>query len=431
MPPSPIPPLPPVSTYRDPAGMAILNQDANLFPPDVLPNIIKVSPDQYRFLTVVSRFGQAAKKRVDIRHPYQYDWVVQRDNPTKVTLNAAAPLGTETTLTFAAGHTARLTTGNNLRCVRTGESIRLSLTAADITATTAANIVRSVGATPAQALVVGDEFVIMGSSRTEASADPTPTGILPTRASNYVSELSRSSGATLAMMNSDQYGGWSPKGDALAVADMFRADVENELLFSEQEYLVASDGYPLTRTAGLISSLSTNVQTLTSTPDWPTFLNVMYPSVRYGKGGIKGNKIKHIFCSNSWARWFDALPQQHIVVNDPQAKQVDGIDSGISWGWQVRKVLVSGCYLMIHVMPDWDELSGGALNMAQALLCVDANHLGVAYKPQGQIKPLPARSAGGGRAPVNVTYETSCWHFWGGLVYDFEAAHSLTFCTTI
>jgi hypothetical protein len=429
MPPSSIPPLPPVATYRDPAGMAILNQNADLFPPDVLSNIIKVNPEQYRFLTVVSRFGQNGKGET-IRHPYQYDWVVQRENATKATINATVAVG-GTTLTFVAGDTSRLTTSQNLRNTRTGETVRLSFASADITSTTTANVVRSVGAIAAQEMLAGDELVILGSSRTEASADPVPTGIVPTRANNYVSELSRTSGATLAMMNSDQYGGWSPKGDALNVADLFRADVENELLFSEQEYLVASDGYPLTRTQGLISALSTNVQTLTSTPDWPTFLNVMYPSVRYGKGGVYGSRIKHLFVSNSWARWFDSLPQQHIVVNDPHTKQVDGLDSGISWGWQVRKVLLSGCYLMIHVMPHWDDYTGAALNMAQAALCIDANHIGVRYKPQGQIKPLPARSAGGGRAPVNVTYETSCWHFWGGLVYDFEAAHSLTYCTTL
>lgn len=435
MPVSAIPPVAPIAAYRDAAGQHFLNQDSQQFPRDVLPNMIKVNPEQYRFLTVVSRFGQSGKSIVggrkqaapEVQHPYQFEWYLRKELPTKVQLSAAALVG-DTSLTFVAGHTSRITTGQNLVNIRTGERVRLSFASGDIGATTVANITRSVGATPAQACNAGDEFVIMTSSRSEASADPVPIGFKPELAYNYTSESALAAGATMKMMTSKQYAGWGPDADQKAVADYFRYQLEMDLLFSELEYLTASDNYILTRTQGLVPALQTNVQVWQNTPDWPTFISLIYPYVRYGSGGVNGSRTKHLFASRSWMNWINTLPTQHVVVNDP--KVVTDEESGMTWGWQVSRLYVNGVTLILHPMYGWDEMATGALNMAQSFLIVDANHIGVRYREHGRPALLPARGPNG-RAPNNVTYETVCWHADQGLQYDFDAAHGIVTCPAI
>lgn len=426
MPSNPVASQAPIASYRDTAGMNYVSQDALQFPRDVLPSMVKLNPEQYRFLTVATRFGQS--KGPVVEHPYEFQWYLQRELPYSVTL-AASATDSGTTLTYAAGNTARLTTAQNLVNTRTGESVRLSLTAADITATTTANIIRSTGAIAAQAMLSGDVLAILGSTRTEASADPVPIGFKPELTSNYTVELALAAGATHKIKTSSQYAGWSPDADQKLVGDYFRYQVEVELLLGEQEYSIATDNYPVTRTNGLMRTLTSNVQTLSSTPDWFSFINLAYPNIRYGQGGIYGRNIKHLFVSRSVGNWIDSLPTQHVVVNDIMST-ADGENSGITWGWAVKVLNVNGCMLHIHRMPWWDEFSGGALNLAQAALFVDPNHIGVRYRKEGRIGLLPARGPNG-RAPNNVTYETVCWHFDGGLQYDFEAAHGVMYFPTV
>jgi hypothetical protein len=397
--------------------------------------MIKLNPNQYRFLTVVSRMGQAGRDMPSgspmpiVEHPYQIDWYIQKELAYTIE-SATSQLTTDTTFTWVAGHTARLTTYQNLRNVRTGESVRLSLTAADITATTTANMLRSVGPVPAQAVLAGDKWIIEESSRTEASLDPVPTGFKPELVVNYTGESALSAGATMKMMTSKQYAGWGPDADHKLTADNFRYQLENQLLFSELEFSTATDGYPVSRPAGLMSVLQTNVQTWANVPDWPTFVNLIYPYGRYGRGGLNGSGVKHLFLSRSWTNWVDSLPNQQIVINDPNKPYTD-YESGLSWGWQVRVLIANGVKYVIHPMPHWDEFSGGALNMAQAGLVVDAYEIGVRYRDQGRVALLPARSAGGGRAPANATYETICWHADQTLQYNHEAFHGVFFCPQI
>jgi hypothetical protein len=408
--------------YRDVAGMNYTSQDSTQFPRDVLPNLIKVNPNQNRLLTVISRFGQS--KGPVVKHPYQYEWYTKGENPRTVTANAQVAVGATSTLTFAAGHTGRLTTSQSLYNVRTGESLRLSPTAADIGALTAANVVRSTGATPAQQIEVGDVFVIGASIRSEASYDPSPIGQKPANSYNYTSEVSLATGATMKMMTSEQYAGWSPEAEQKEIADMFRTQIEMEYLLSELEYTLdvgAIGTYPLTKSQGILRSLTTNVQVLAATPDWPTLVNIMWPYARYGKGGFNGSKIKHVFMGRTVSNYFDTLPSNHMVVNDLHKEQNDGEDSGISWGWHVRQIVVNGVRFMLHIMDWWDDFSGGALNLAQSAVVLDANHIGVRYREGGRVTLMPARGPHG-RAPNNVNYETACWRADSGPQLDFEAS---------
>lgn len=423
MPASVIAPAPPIASYRDAAGQAYLTQDALQFPRNVLPAMVKDNPDQARFLSIVSFFGQS--KGPVVTHPYEFEWYRQRELPWSIVVGAAVAAGS-TTVTVTAGHGLRCYKGQQLRNTRTGEVIRASFTEADITTSSLANVVRSVGATADQAMRAGDILVPIGAARTEASSDPQPIGFKPELTSNYTSELAASAGSTHKIKTSDQYAGWGPDADQKLVGDFFRMQVENHLLFSEQEYGTGPDGYPITNTAGLMSVMTTNVQTLSSTPDWAQFINIIYPYIKYGQGGIYGRNVKHAFVSRSVQNWINTLPTQHVVVNDPHKGNSDGIE----WGWYLNSLRIGKFKLILHEMPHWDEWSGGALNMAQAMVIVDANHIGVRLRKEGAIGLLPARGPNG-RAANNVTYDQVCWHFDGGLQYDLETAHGALYFPTV
>ncbi len=431
-------PQAPMAAYRDPAGQAFLTQDSAQFPRDVLPKMIKLNPNQYRFLTILDRFGQlgragrgSATRAEAVKHPYEYEYYGERESAFYVTLTAAAAAG-DATLTMSAADAQRLTNYQNLYATDTGERLRLKLADADaFPSATTVGVLRSVGDTPAQALAAGAKLFIGGASRTEKSVDPTATGYKPEKMSNYKGEYSKAFGATLLMMNSEQYAGWGPDADHKRTLDDFRREMEIELVMSEQEYLVASDGYPVTKTKGLYSAISSNVLTTTAVPDWWGFCDEIYPMLEHGAGGINGSKVKHLFCGPAWEKFFDKLLQDKYTINDPNSKMdYDDLDKGLKWGWQIRTLTINSVTLHIHPMPWWKKVDGAALNLAQTLMVVDANHIGIRYGVGGRPALLPKRGPGG-RAPNNVTYELECIRADFGLQYDYEASHGRWTCTAL
>lgn len=429
-----IAPATPMAAYRDAAGMSYLTQNADQFPREVLNRMIALDPDQYRLLTILDVYGKAGRTKLNTRapevteHPYKYEWYGNAPSATYIELTATCAVG-DATITVSAADAKRVTNFQNLICSESGESLRVKLASADaFPSSTTIGVLRSVGGTPAQEMAAGTRLFLSAASRTEASADPTPTGFVPQVFYNYTGEYSKSAGATMKMMTSKQYAGWSPSQDQKLCMNDFRRELEFEALLGELEYQTASDGYIVTRTNGLFRSFSTNVVTTTAVPDWWGFCDQIWPYLRYGGGGLNGRKVKHIFCSMSWARWFDMLPGDRWTVNDPHKMMISDIDDGFRWGWQIREVVVSGVRLVIHPMPWFDDWSGSALNLAQSLVVLDSYEVGLRYRPGGRPALLPSTAGKNGRAPVNTTNEIVCYRADFGVQQTWEQSGGIWTC---
>lgn len=409
-----IAPVTPATAYRDAAGMNYLDQTSTQFPRDVHPALIQLNPNTGRFGTTFRMFGKAQGE--DVTHPFQFEHYWQRERPLHVKLAAAALVG-DTTITLESGDVNKITNGQILINLRTGERIRTALAAADaFSGATITNVVRSYGSTAAQAMNNGDVLMIGPVLRSEASVDPQPVGWRQDNVTGYLTEISAATGATMRMMNSVQYAGWSWKEEQKMVAEEFKRQLDVLILFSELDTRTDTDGYHSSTSRGFFEATQTNVRQLDTVPDAATLFKALQPFGRYGRGGRDGNGLKHIFCAPAWSDLFNTFPSNMIRLNNPES--VKDVEGGMAFGWTVSRLNANGVEYVIHPVSWWGDYGEvGQFQLANMLIVIDMNHCGLRYGKNRHIRLLPKRS------PNNVTYDQACWYGDVSPVWELEAAN--------
>lgn len=410
-----IAPVTPATAYRDAAGMNYLDQTSTQFPRDVHKQLIQLNPNTGRLGTTFKMFGKAQND--DVEHPFQFEHYWQRERPLHVTVSGTVADPATTTITLASGDVNKITNGQILIVERTGERLRTALAVADaFSGATITNVVRSYGATPAQALLDGDRLLIGPVVRSEASVDPQPIGWRQDNVTGYLTEVSLATGATMRMMNSIQYAGWSWKEEQKMVAEEFKRQMDFLTLFSELDTRTDTDGYHTSTSRGFFEVTQTNVRTLDSVPDWPTLQQALRPFGRYGNGGRDGKALKHCFISPAWSDLIGSYSSTMLRLNNVES--VKDQEKGITFGWNVSRLNSGGVEYVLHVVPWWGDYGQvGPFQLANMFLVIDMNHCGHRFGKNRHVRLLPKRAAN------NVNQDAACWYADFSPVWELEAAN--------
>lgn len=312
-----------------------------------------------------------------------------------------------TTITLAPGEAQKLQEGAGLYNPTTREVMRLTRTYSDIGVATnqLTNVIRGVsGASPA--IADGEKLIILGTSRPEGSADPTPNFYIDQTDYNYTQEFDKAAGITERDEHVRQWSGRNWETTQQEARRDFMVQMENSFIWGARSSSTESS-YPYTTTGGIDSLIKTNRSTLAGQSlTWELFQDMIEPYFEYG------SDVKFGVCASSVLTQIDRLlPSGQIRwhVAEMQGQEMQNI----KYGWKVGSLETRHGLLNLVKMPRWSRYAA----LRTRMLILDPKHLGIVTREGGQVQLRRDREAN------NVTHKLICWYADQGLDGRVEGAH--------
>lgn len=230
---------------------------------------------------------------------YEFTWLEMRPYPRDIILTGnyaggTAP-GAAANLTIAAY--AKLTKNMVIRHNASGE---LFLVTATPTSTTVATLANLGGTGNDAAITQPADFAIVNNAYVDGGDIGEPRTVVDQPVSNYTQIFRTPYGFTGRQLNTEFYGGQDKEVIRKWAAVEHAKSLENSLFFGKKALLTDStSGKLITLTAGLLSSVKTNVYDVQNNPlDETNFVKWLEYAMIYGDGGnLNGRGMKYLFAS--------------------------------------------------------------------------------------------------------------------------------------